>query len=81
MDEDALLGHLDSGHIGGLGLDAFAVEPPGNNPLFRFDNVVATPHAGAHTAEAAANMAMLSVENLIAVLTGQDCPFVVRLEG
>lgn len=78
MDEDALFGHLESGHIGGLGLDAFAVEPPGNSPLFRFDNVVATPHAGAHTSEAAANMAMLSVENLIAILTGQDCPFVVR---
>ncbi len=77
MDEEALASALESGRIGGLGLDAFAVEPPGNSPLFRFDNVVVTPHAGAHTAEAAANMAMLSVENLIAVLTGRDCPYLV----
>jgi D-3-phosphoglycerate dehydrogenase len=78
MDEEALSAALEMGLIGGLGLDAFAMEPPGNSPLFRFDNVVATPHAGAHTAEAAANMAMLSVDNLIAVLTGKDCPFIVR---
>jgi D-3-phosphoglycerate dehydrogenase len=81
MDEAALLAALEKGRIGGLGMDAFAEEPPGNSPLFRFDNVVATPHAGAHTAEAATNMAMLSVENLIAVLTGQHCPFVVRNSG
>ena len=77
-DETALLAQLVTGHLGGLGLDAFAVEPPGDSPLFRFDNVVVTPHAGAHTAEATANMAIRSVENLMSVLSGRSCPYVIR---
>jgi len=78
MDEAALLAQLEAGRIGGLGLDAFAMEPPGENPLFRFENVVVTPHAGAHTFEAALNMAMLSVENAIAVLSGKDCLHIIH---
>ncbi len=77
-DETALLTNLVTGHLGGLGLDAFSVEPPGDSPLFRFDNVVVTPHAGAHTSEATANMAIRSVENLISVLSGRLCPNTVR---
>ena len=78
MDESALVSQLEAGRIGGLGLDAFAMEPPGDNPLFRFENVVATPHAGAHTFEAALNMAMLSVENAIAVLSGKVCLHIIN---
>ncbi len=77
IDETALLEGLESGRIGGLGLDAFAVEPPTDNPLLGFDNVVATPHVGAHTHEAALNMARLSVENLINVLEGRFCPNII----
>lgn len=78
IDEAALLRQLEAGRLGGLGLDAFALEPPGESPFFRFENVVTTPHAGAHTAEAVQLMAMRSVENLIAVLSGQPCPHVLH---
>jgi D-3-phosphoglycerate dehydrogenase len=78
IDENAADELLRSGHIGGLGLDAYEEEPPGKSPLFELDNVVLTPHTGSHTAEAAANMAAVSVENLINVLCGRDCPHIVN---
>ncbi len=78
IDEKAACAALKSGKLGGLGMDAFEDEPPKGSPLFEFDNVVATPHTGAHTREATDTMARMSVENLIAVLEGQDCPFAVN---
>ena len=77
IDEDAACEALKSGKIGGLGLDAFEQEPPKDSPLFAFDNVVATPHTGAHTTEATNNMASLSVQNLIDVLEGRACKFIL----
>lgn len=78
IDEAAAYEGLRSGKIGGLGLDAFEQEPPRDSPLFSFPNVVATPHAGAHTAEATRNMADLSVKNLIDVLSGAGCSHIVN---
>ena len=78
IDESAAYNLLKSGHLGGLGLDAFETEPPGSSPLFTLDNVVVTPHTGAHTAEAMAAMADMSVRNLIDVLSGKSCPNVVQ---
>jgi phosphoglycerate dehydrogenase-like enzyme len=64
--------------LGGLGLDAFSEEPPKGSPLFEFENVVATPHTGAHTVEAVNNMGILSVRNLIDILTGKPCNYVIN---
>jgi D-3-phosphoglycerate dehydrogenase len=77
VDEDAAYEALKSGKLFGLGLDAFETEPPKASKLFEFDNVIATPHTGAHTREATANMAELSIRNLMDVLSGRECPFVV----
>ena len=73
IDEDAAYDALCSGQLGGLGLDEFEREPPTGSKLLTLDSVVATPHTGAHTAEATAKMAATSVENLIAVLEGRPC--------
>lgn len=78
IDEEAAYDALKSGKLGGLGLDAFENEPPKDSPLFEFDNVVVTPHTGAHTKEATANMANASVKNVIDVLSGNECRFIVN---
>jgi D-3-phosphoglycerate dehydrogenase len=78
IDEEAAYGLLKSGHLGGLGLDAYEEEPPGQSPLFELENVVVTPHTASHTAEATANMAAMSVQNLIDVLSGKECPYRLR---
>ncbi len=78
IDEDAAYEALVNHRLGGLGLDAFEVEPPTGSPLFALDNVVVTPHTGAHTKEAMDNMAELSVENLINVLSGKECKHILN---
>lgn len=75
IDEDAVCGFLQSGRLGGLGLDAYEAEPPRKSPLFELDNVVLTPHTGSHTREAVENMAEMAVQNLIDVLSGKPCPY------
>lgn len=77
IDEDAAFEALKSGRLGGLGLDAFETEPPEDSPLFKLDNVVVTPHTGAHTQEATMNMADSAIQNLIDVLSGRNCPYIV----
>jgi D-3-phosphoglycerate dehydrogenase len=56
--EGDLAAALDSGHVAGAAIDVFVDEPAVENPLFGRDNVVATPHLGAATAEAQENVAV-----------------------
>ncbi len=58
VDEDALAELLTAGHIAGVGVDVFAVEPAVDSPLLGLPNVVCTPHLGASTAEAQENVAV-----------------------
>ena len=80
IDEEAAYEYLKKGKLGGLGLDAFEVEPPEASPLFELPNVIVTPHTGAHTGEATENMANMAVKNLIDVLSGNDCAYIVTRE-
>jgi phosphoglycerate dehydrogenase-like enzyme len=53
LDEAALVAALDNGHLAGAALDVFDPEPPlPNHPLYRFRNVVLTPHISAGTRDA-----------------------------
>jgi len=78
VDEQALLQALEEGHLAGAGLDVFAQEPPGATPLVTHPRVVATPHLGASTVEAQAEVAREVVEQVLAVLRGQPAPFTVN---
>lgn len=57
IDEQALALYIANGHVGGAAIDVFEVEPPGEHPLFKYDNVIVTPHLGASTKEAQLNVA------------------------
>ena len=53
VDEAALVGALESGHLAAAALDVFETEPlPAGHPLTRLNNVVLTPHISAGTRDA-----------------------------
>jgi phosphoglycerate dehydrogenase-like enzyme len=58
VDHSALVAALESGHLGGAGLDVHHIEPlPADDPLWRFPNVVMSPHtAGASQLRAGRNL-------------------------
>ncbi|MEX1031341.1 MAG: D-glycerate dehydrogenase [Paenibacillaceae bacterium] len=79
VDETALIEALQSGSIRAAGLDVFEVEPVQlDNPLLKMSNVVLMPHVGSATKATRIDMAMLAAENLVAGLSGQVPPNVVK---
>ncbi|MEP7271316.1 MAG: hydroxyacid dehydrogenase [Acidobacteriota bacterium] len=71
MDEDALVRALQEERIGGAGLDVMSGEPPrADHPLFRFDNVVITPHIATITDVAYRRMCVEVAGQVAKVLAG-----------
>ncbi|NLU50574.1 MAG: phosphoglycerate dehydrogenase [Syntrophomonadaceae bacterium] len=79
INEKALVEALESGKVASAGLDVFEEEPAYNNPLFKFKNVVVTPHLGADTAEAQRRVGINIAEQVIKGLQGELVPNVVNL--
>ncbi len=75
VDEQALIAALESGHLGGAGLDVFEHEPtPADNPLRHMENVFFSPHMAGFTVEAEARALEMVRDNLTRVLDGEE-PF------
>ncbi len=66
VDEDALLAALESGKIGGAGLDAFINEPNPRADLLNHPRISVSPHIGAATMEAQANIGLELADKIIA---------------
>jgi len=74
VDEEALVGALQTGRLGAAALDVFDQEPQVPDALRSLENVVLTPHIGSLTAETRHAMGQLTVDNLLAHFEGRPLP-------
>ena len=80
-DEAALANALQTGHLGGAGIDVWDQEPPAlDHPLSRMDNVYATFHTAGVTHEARRNVAELAADQIVGLLRGDRPPRLVNPE-
>jgi D-3-phosphoglycerate dehydrogenase len=75
IDEAALVEAIEAGTIGGAALDVFENEPLEDGSVLRSvgKNLILTPHLGASTEEAQANVAIDVAEQIRDVLLGLPC--------
>ncbi len=81
VDEAALFAALKEGRVGAAGLDVYASEPCTDSPLFELENVVATPHLGASTAEAQEKAGVSVARSVRLALAGDLVPDAVNVQG
>jgi glyoxylate reductase len=74
IDEEALIEALESGPLGGAGLDVYAHEPEVPDALLQHENVVLTPHIASADHQTREAMANLAIENVLAVQQNQAPP-------
>ena len=67
VDEQVLLGLLESDHLCGAAMDVYSNEPY-TGPFCDLDNVILTPHIGSYAAESKLQMEIDAVNNLLMVL-------------
>lgn len=66
VDEDAMLEALNSGKLAGAGVDVFENEPNPRTDILNHPNVSLSPHIGASTQEAQANIGIELAEQILA---------------
>ncbi len=70
VDEAALADAIREGHVAGAAIDVFEQEPPPvDHPFRALEQVIATPHLGASTAEAQVNVAVAIAQQVGDFLT------------
>lgn len=71
LDQEALVAALDSGHVGGAGLDVTEPEPlPPDHPLLGRVNVVVTPHVASTTTVGIVRLIGQALEQALVWLRG-----------
>jgi D-3-phosphoglycerate dehydrogenase len=81
VDESALAEALQSGHIGGAGIDVYVKEPTTESPLFGAPNCVVTPHLGASTEEAQEKAGTAVARSVRLALSGEFVPDAVNVQA
>ena len=72
VSEPAMIKALQTGQLGGVGLDVFDIEPlPIDHPLRRFENAVLLSHRGYATVEVLSERYEQAMENILDYLDGR----------
>lgn len=75
INQAAMLSALESGQLGGVGLDVYDVEPlPMDHPLRRFDNAILMSHRGYATVEILTERYQQALQNLSDFIDGKSLP-------
>jgi D-3-phosphoglycerate dehydrogenase len=76
IDQQALIAALDSGHVGGAGLDVVAAEPLAkDSPLLGRDNVIISPHTAWYSIEALNELQTKCASDVARVLSGEKAVY------
>jgi len=76
IDEPALVAALDSGQVGGAGLDVVATEPLAkDSPLLGRDNVIISPHTAFYSIEALNELQTKCATDIARVLSGEKAVY------
>ena len=78
IDEQALVRAIKEERVAGAAIDVFPTEPTTKSALFENDNVIVTPHLGASTTEAQAEVAKDVANQIIDVFKGQPARYSVN---
>jgi D-3-phosphoglycerate dehydrogenase len=79
IDEDALAYAIQSGRLGGAGLDVYETEPlPTNSPLIGLPGAITTGHVAGATHEARSRSGLIAADIVLAALNGQEIPHSVN---
>jgi phosphoglycerate dehydrogenase-like enzyme len=72
INEQALIAALERGHLGGVGLDVFDIEPlPSDHALRKFDNAILLSHRGYATLEVLQERYQEALNNILDYLDGK----------
>jgi len=79
IDEIALTKYLDIKKVRGVGLDVMEDHSPSqNNPLFKYENVIVTPHTAFFSQESSEELQLRSSQQLFEVLSGKIPKYLIN---